>query len=342
MGLKWIFAGIVTLTIGFGLTSLAQQRVDSLRDTTLDEELLYLPNERLLSHFTVGMSGLVADLLWIRTIDYAVKEFHNVNRKFTWLEHLCQMTTRIDPHFEGAYVFGGMILAGVGEDDRALALIHQGMIANPRSWKIPFEAAKVFMLNRRSDPGSPEMAIYYLRIVAENSDQPEFYFDWIERLHRVHDLEAEAPLIWEDILRNSEDEFITELARQKLFVLRTAETITTLQRAQAAFENERGEPAASIQELVAAGFTRRPRTDEASGEFFIDARGHIRNSKIMEDDIERMLAHMNASTQEYYGVKGRYPVDLEEWAVWSEITDLPLHPDAERVWTYDPSTGKVE
>ena len=47
-----------------------------------DEELLYLPNENLLNHFTAGLSSVVADLLWLRTIHYTVKEFHDVDRKF--------------------------------------------------------------------------------------------------------------------------------------------------------------------------------------------------------------------------------------------------------------------
>ncbi len=79
---------VYKLIIGIILTSAAiyssraiQHQLDTLQEETLEEELLYLPNDKLLSHFTAGLDSVVADVLWLRTIQYAVMEFHNVERE---------------------------------------------------------------------------------------------------------------------------------------------------------------------------------------------------------------------------------------------------------------------
>ena len=104
----------LVLVVGIGLVSVAavQRQIEKEHEDRFDEELLYLPNEKLLNHFTAGLSSVIADLLWIKTIKYTVQEFHNVERKYTWLEHMCQTVTRLDPHFSGAYEYSGMLLAG--------------------------------------------------------------------------------------------------------------------------------------------------------------------------------------------------------------------------------------
>ena len=112
-----ILAGILVAAFGIAFCRVAQLEIDDMRDDELDEELLYLPSEKLLNHFTVGMSSIIADLLWLRTIQYASKEFKSVDRKFTWLEQMCQMVTQLDPQFTGAYTYGGMLMAAAAIGD---------------------------------------------------------------------------------------------------------------------------------------------------------------------------------------------------------------------------------
>ena len=54
---KMVLALITTL-VAIGSASFIQNNLDAMREDKLDEELLYLPNEKLLNHFTGGMSSV--------------------------------------------------------------------------------------------------------------------------------------------------------------------------------------------------------------------------------------------------------------------------------------------
>lgn len=340
MWFRWAVIAPITIVSAVGFAMVAQNKIDAMRDETLDEELLYLPNERLLNNFTAGMSSVIADLIWLRTIHYTVKEFHNVNRKFTWLEYMCNTVTQLDPAFTDAYVYGGMLLAAIAADDKAIPLLQRGMVQNPYSWEVPFEIAKVYLLNRREQPESPIMAAYYLQAVAERSENPQFYIDWIERLHDKHDLNQDARTIWELVIANNEDEFIIEIAREKLLELDIHENIAALTQAIEVYEAQFGKKPARIDDLVEEGLISPTPTDEKHGTYFMDRAGKVQNTVLLDDAVERFGALLSADIERFKQTHGRFPESLKEWAEWRE-QGVPTHPYEDRQWRYSPETGKL-
>ena len=211
MPLTKIIASVVVVLGSMGFIGFSQSRIDALHEEALEDELLYIPSNTLLTHFTAGMSNVVADMLWIETIQYTVKEFHDPQRKFTWLEQMCHAVTDLDPYFEGVYVNGGMFLSSVGADEKALKLLKKGFVRNPESWEIPYEMVKVYVLNRRDQPQSPAITTHYLRMLAERHEHPEMYLSWARRIQEQNDLKKEGRAIWEDVIKNSKDKFVREL-----------------------------------------------------------------------------------------------------------------------------------
>jgi hypothetical protein len=61
---KKLAAIAAVVAVSFTCTIAAQKRIDGMRrDRPAGDELLYLPNERLLNSFTCGLSSVVADVL---------------------------------------------------------------------------------------------------------------------------------------------------------------------------------------------------------------------------------------------------------------------------------------
>jgi hypothetical protein len=88
-----------------GITVFAQMRADAFKPQRKDE-IVYLPNQKLLMHFTAGMNSIVADLLWLRCVQYTgveIKESHN----FAWLKQMLNTIVKMDPHFADVYRYGG-------------------------------------------------------------------------------------------------------------------------------------------------------------------------------------------------------------------------------------------
>ena len=339
--LKRVIAGLLVTVTTLGVAAICQNKMDALREERLEEELLYFPNDKILTHLTAGLDSVAADLLWLRTIKYTVAEFHNPQRKFIWLEHMCTTVAVLDPYFEDAYVFGGTFMASVGADERALKFLQSGLKNNPYSWKIPFEIAKIFLLNRRDEPESLEQVIHYLTLVAERSDDPEFFMNWIHKIQDKGNLSGEARSVWEEVVKNSNDEFMRELARSKLLKLDIADIIAIFEDAIEQFRVAQNRSPARLEELVSAGYVTGIPADPDHGQYFIDERGAVQNTVLVESRVHELRTILARHVQSFKLEKNRYPYDLAELEAYMGAP-APSHPKGSRDWAYDPLTGTLE
>ncbi len=340
MPLSKIIASVVVVLCFMGLIGFSQARIDALHEEALEDELLYIPNKTLLKHFTAGMSNIVADLLWVETIQYTVREFHDPQRKFTWLEHMCHAVTDLDPYFEGAYVNGGMFLSSIGADEKALKLLRKGFVRNPDSWEIPYEMVKVYVLNRRDLPESPAITTHYLRMLAERHEYPEMYLSWARQIQEENDIGDEGRAIWEDVIANSKNKFVRELAEHSLRILIIRDDVDTLNGLVAEFAEKAGRKPAGLDELVAAGLLSSLPVDDEYGRFSIDEAGEVQHTILLEERAVGMLLSLNMLGFDASEEKGRHARDLAEWVEWIG-EDLPAHPVPGETWRYDPETGKL-
>ena len=135
---KRLIAAMCAFAVFLGAVA-AQRQANDARAADQGEEILFLPNQKLLNHFTGGMNNIVADLLWLRCIQYIATESKG-DRNFTWLNQMLNTVVQLDPYFGDAYRYGGMFLAALkSDDDAGIALLEQGVIANPRNFQLPYE-----------------------------------------------------------------------------------------------------------------------------------------------------------------------------------------------------------
>ena len=336
---KIISAGLVIIS-SMAFIGYSQLKIDTLHEEALADELLYIPSKSLLTHFTAGMSNIVADLLWIETIQYTVQEFHSKERKFAWLEQMINAVVDLDPYFVDAYATGSMFLSSIGADDKALTLLKKGFVRNPDSWEIPYEIVKLYVLNRRDRPEAPAVTTHYLRMLAERHEYPELYLDWARHIQEQNSLKQEARAIWEDVLQNSENKFIRELAYANLRLLIIRDNVETLTELTIQFENQAGRAPLNLDELIAGGLLETLPSDEDQGTYFLDAEGSVRNTVLLEDTKRRMLMLLNSEGRTKAKQMGRKASNLDQWLEWTG-QDLPQHPVPGGQWRYDPVAGEV-
>ncbi len=324
----------------FTFAFIAQQRIDEMRRAAVGDELLYIPSKAILKHLTAGMSNIVADLLWIETIQYTVGEFHSPERKFQWLDHMLSATTELDPYFEGAYVNGGMFLSAIGRDDRALDYLKEGFVRNPGSWKLPHEIVKVYTLNRREEPEAIAVAPYYLRMVAERHQHPQLYLNWARQIQERENLAGQSRVIWEEVIRTAKDPFVREVAQKNLSVLVAGDTERALQQLSDRYRAEHGHGPASLDEFVRLGWIGELPDKTIYGEFRIDGDGTVISMRVREDKLERMLMLANTRLRLKADELGRKPATLGECEEWlgDKLVEYPI-PGGD--WSYDPVTGQL-
>lgn len=331
--------------VGLGLVTALQFRIDaSALEGSSHPDLeggLFLPNEQLLVHLTAGLNGVVSDLLWIQCIQYMAKEFHQQDAKFAWLEHLSRTSARLDPLFTGVYQYGGTLMAGIGNDDGALDLLRQGMVARPDRYELPLEIAKVYVLNRREDPSAAAAASFYLAHAAQVKGGDENLTRWAYNLQMRHGLTDVGREIWREMAESGANQMLRDLGRRKLVEMNLHDLVEVLNTAAAAFEADRGCRPGTLQELSDAGYVRGLPQDPLGGTFFVDSEGVVRSTTLLDVVAQERLRFVRGAVTVFRDEQGRWPRSLEELADKGYLRSVPRHPNERERFYYDPNTGAV-
>jgi len=338
---RWLLVAPLTVALAFACTVTAQRRLNALHESAFHDELLYLPNEKLLTHFTAGMNSVIADVLWIQCIQYTARHFKG-DGKFTWLNHMGRMITRLDPYFVAAYRYGGVFLAMLkADDDACIDLLKRGMRHNPSAWELPHEIAMTYLLNRPEHPETQVQAAKYLAMAVATGRAPRYVAGLAATLQERHDLAAVEREMWEQTLQSG-DELLRQLAERKLQELALRETCAQLDAAVAAYTERQGTPPKDLRSLLGAGLIAGIPVDPLGGRFFIDADGTPKNTTVLDDRATRALNAIRTGLRAFEKKHGRWPDSLDELETGQIMAAVPAHPYAARTWRYDAATGEVE
>ncbi|MGH9847114.1 MAG: tetratricopeptide repeat protein [Blastocatellia bacterium] len=148
---------ISLLAASLGLSAMAQTWIDARRDApaTLDDSL-YLRSGATLKKASIGFDGLLADLYWIRTVQYFGAELETQRsvagsfdpRGMRQLEPLLNIVTELDPHHIAAYRFGAFFLQYL-EPEKAIRFAEAGIRNNPGEWRLYQDLGFAYWQQRR-------------------------------------------------------------------------------------------------------------------------------------------------------------------------------------------------
>ncbi len=111
-------------------------------------ELFYFPKTDVIKNMAFGYKNLLADVFWLRSIQYIGRHLR-MGGTYTYLYHIFDIVTSLDPRFINAYNFGSiMLLQLTGKSSEAIELGDKGVKNNPGNWMPSFGLGFVYYLDK--------------------------------------------------------------------------------------------------------------------------------------------------------------------------------------------------
>jgi tetratricopeptide (TPR) repeat protein len=242
--------------------------------TSPSEEMLYVQSATLMEKAALSYDALVADIYWIRALQYYGRERLKParERKYALLYPLLDLATTLDPRFTIGYRFGAIFLAephpgGAGRPAQAIALLKNGVARQPEKWDYYHDIGFIYYWNLHDYrqaaewfdrggnlPGAP----WWLRTYAA------------VMLTRGGDRQASRAM-WTHIGQSEEGEWLKKTSQLRLQQLDALDQIDLLDRVLSEYTRRTGEIARSWEQLIAAGLVTRVPTDPQGTPYRLDA-----------------------------------------------------------------------
>jgi hypothetical protein len=269
-----------TAVVVIALLSVAVVGLQALEDTaraaiapaTESGDVLYLQSPTVLKRAALSYDALVADLYWIRAVQYyGGKRLSKGAKNYDLLYPLLDLTTSVDPYFDIAYRFGAIFLAepypgGAGRPDLGVALLQKGLRTQPDKWQFAEDIGFVYYWWLR-DYGS---AAEWFRRAADMPNAPE----WLKPLAGVTLAQggnrSSSRRLWTEIQQNPDAEWLQRQAEFRLKQLDALDGIDLIERAVQQYQHRTGAWPASWSDMIRAGALRAVPADPAGIPFQLD------------------------------------------------------------------------
>jgi len=267
-GTATVLALWLTIVGSMAVWIAAQRATDRVRVTWPEAyPLLFLPQGRYLSYASLGFRVLLADTIYLWSIQYYGHRRTIEGRNYLW--QIYTTVADLDPQFIDAYTTGALVMASdMSDPEMALELLQLGIDRNPDSWLLLTDAGWYSYMNLH-DPAKAEE---YFQLASQKPDAPA----WAARVRafmvaQQGDLLA-AIMLWEGIRDEAEengDERSAAIAAQRVPDLYSQWAISELDKAIAAFEQEEGRKPDSLALLTRLG--------QLPGQMIVDDEGRPLN-----------------------------------------------------------------
>lgn len=219
-----------------------------------DADLLYFSSPALVKKMALGFDGLLADLYWMRTIQYFGRRDKADKRpvRFKNLSRLLEITTTLDPDLMDAYHAGSCFLAepdpvGAGQPREAISLLDRGIRTHPREWRLVYDKGFIYYWFVRDYRASAETWLQAAKIPGAPS--------WMESLAAASfskggSIEM-AGMLWRRQYEQSTRPDVKENARNHLFSIEVDMELAILRSAIAVYHQKSGSFPAHLRELAA-------------------------------------------------------------------------------------------
>ncbi len=210
VGASWVVA-LAAGALAFQLAGFAARALPSAPPLG---ELAYYPSGQFLKPATLGHAPLVADLAWLRAVQYYGEHRHRDNR-FEQMYHVFDILTTLSPRFEAAVVFGSFALAQEGRDfPRAEQLLKKGVANDPTNGLLAFELGFLYYVK----PGGRDLksaAEWFQRASHLPGAPPSAALFAAYARQNTGDLGV-ARALWTTVRNGSENAYLREIAEREI------------------------------------------------------------------------------------------------------------------------------
>lgn len=240
-----------TALICLGLSALLQIRIDARSVDRSDvHPLLYLPSGRYLKVAALGFDGILADLIYLWSIQYYGN--YQIADRYRYLEKIYdQVISELDPHYLDPYLIGSLIMtAEARRPEMALRLLDKGIEKNPDQWLLAFEAGFVCYDDLRD---FKRAAGYFEKALKMPGTPPAVRRLYAEMYNRAGDKRTSLRE-WSEIYRTATDDYVRTISWKHVHDLGVQVDLMDLREAIARFTGREGRNPRSLSELVTQGF----------------------------------------------------------------------------------------
>lgn len=229
--------------------------------------IIYIPSGKYLKPMTFGFSSLVADWIFLWSIQFYGNPA--IPDKFKHFDHIFTILSELDPRWVDPYEVGALIALNDARDVAlAIRILDLGLAKNPDRWIFPLEAghyaqyygkdfdlARAYYKKAMDIPGAPPIA---RRLYANAAFKSlDFKTAWET---------------WKEVYDTSTDEAIRKIASNHLYNIKAVVDGEAVRNAVFDFRTRAGRNPASLDELVRAGHLREAPRDLDGRDYLYDPK----------------------------------------------------------------------
>lgn len=177
------------------------------------EQVFNLPSPEITKIASVGFDNLIADILWLRLIQY----YGSTQSFDTLLPELYSLVNNIitlNPNFVDAYILSSYALSDNKEFDKAVDILEKGIKANPDEWFLSYQLGFIYYIYKKNRI----IAAKYLKQASDNPKAPL-------------SIKPIAAMMYESIKSLNDYDMLLELWKQSYNKAKESGDTSTMQRA---------------------------------------------------------------------------------------------------------------
>ncbi|MFZ5468510.1 MAG: tetratricopeptide repeat protein [Myxococcota bacterium] len=270
---------LLLLVVAAGI---GEQRDAIMASQEVPDPIRRLPRSAVLKRATLGHRSIVADWYWVRSAIYFGDPTLN-KEHYRFLFPLVDLITDLDPHFEYAYLFGGVALpTNLGNETwlnttESTALLEKGVRVLPNSWHL----RQILAYNQVQFHGNLGRAANLLAEAVRIPGRPGILLALATRLYAAAGRPDSGLALANEILETTEDPGLRGVIERRMKELVVDRDIRQLEAAIEDFRARHGRLPGALSDLVSSGFLRELPEEPLGGTYLLDpSSGEVRSSVV--------------------------------------------------------------
>ncbi len=278
------------------------------------DRIFLLPRKEILKVMSLGHEMTVADLLWIRAVQYFGGNYTTLNRegmeyKGEGLKELFHVLEYLDPKFYQLYLFGSFAYTeGLQDYEGAIVILERGHEQFPEDWRLLSEAAFIAMYFEQDMDRALDLVERAAEVPAAPGYVKRMQGQIMSRMGRYD----AAITHFARLCDSGESDLQREIACKNLYRTIRERDIFLLNQYVEQFKQDFGRQPESLDELLAEGYLLEIPQDPVSEEpyVYIKNRDEVISYNEGLERQQEILQSLQRAVNEYYENNGVYPDNI--------------------------------
>lgn len=262
-----IISGVAFMGLKLKLDSIPRRKVPG-------SSFIYLPSGKYLKYATLGYNSVIADLVYIWSIQYFSNQ--KIPNRYNYLDHVYSITAELDPHYFDPYNIGALIAAYENRDlEKTLRILDLGLEKNPREWIYPWQAAHHAQIVFKDYATARKYYEITMNIEGAPAMARRAYANAAYNLSDY----ATAMKHWAEIYDATDDDRIKKIASNHIYRTQAAIDIEALHKELDKYKAAYGRYPQDLEQLAAAGYLKYVPKDWDGNDYFYDnEKGEVKSA----------------------------------------------------------------